>query len=173
MNPPVSMDDVDDAFAAVADRRARANDLEVARRRLWRTHHWPHRYERCAVVAGRHVCRRCLWFYSIALLTMLAAFAGLSPWPTSWDGILVWVLSVPATIEFAGGELAGWRYDPKRQVAVTSILGLAVGRGFAAAVETPGSPIFWGPAIVFGSVWFAVAVLAWMQHRGQYREDVR
>lgn len=86
---------------------------------------------------------------------------------------MVWVLSIPATIEFIGGELGWWRYDARRQVAVTSALGLAVGRGFHAELTNPGSWTFWGPTLVFGSMWFVVAAVSWMMDRGQYRETVQ
>ena len=82
---------------------------------------------------------------------------------------MVWLLSMPATLEFAGGELGAWEYDSRRQVAVTTILGLAVGRGFYAELSDPGNWIFWGPVLVFGTLWFAIAASAWLRNRGQYR----
>lgn len=166
-------DGVDAAFAEVAERRAADVAHERASKTLWLAHHWPHRYERCTVIAGRHVCRRCLWFYSISLVTLLMAAIGVSPWPASWDATMVWMLSIPATIEFIGGELGWWRYDARRQVVVTSVLGLAVGRGFHAELTNPGSWTFWGPTLVFGTLWFAVAAVSWMMDRGQYRETVQ
>ena len=162
---------VDAAFEAVAERRAAEASHKRAYRVLWRTHHWPHRYERCSTIGGRHVCRRCLWFYGVSLVTLAAAFLGVSPWPASWDRVLVWVLSLPATIEFAGGEFGWWRYDARRQVFVTVILGLAVGRGFYAELTEPGNWIFWGPVLVFGTLWFTIAAIQWMRNRGQYRPD--
>lgn len=168
---PVSEDDLDRAFAEVVDRRARAAAHEDGRRQLWHAHHWPHRYERCVTVGRRHVCRRCLWFYSIAFATLFASWAGVSPWPPSWDTKMVWLLSIPATVDFVAGELGAWSYNARRQVVVTSILGLAVGRGFAAEVANPGSWTFWGPVFVFGSMWFFVAAGAWFSGRGQYRDD--
>ena len=82
---------------------------------------------------------------------------------------MVWLLSLPATVEFTGGELGGWDYDARRQVMVTAILGLAVGRGFYAELSDPGNWIFWGPVLVFGTFWFTVAASAWLRNRGQYR----
>jgi hypothetical protein len=166
-----ALDDVDAAFAEVAERRAAAAAHDRAWKSLWLAHHWPHRYERCTIVRGRHVCRRCLWFYSVSLLTLAAAALDLSPWPTTWDVALVWVLSIPATVEFLGGELGWWSYDARRQIVVTSVLGLAVGRGFHAELTNPGSWTFWGPVLVFGTLWFVVAAGAWWIKRGQYRED--
>ena len=163
--------ELDEAFAEVEQRRAAAASHEQASRGLWLAHHWPHRYERCTVIGGRHVCRRCLWFYVTAFLTLAAAPFGVSPWPASWDLTMVWLLALPATIDFVGGEFGWWRYDARRQIVVTFILGLAVGRGFYAELLDSGSWTFWGPVLVYGSLWFAVAVLQWTRKRGQYRED--
>jgi len=85
---------------------------------------------------------------------------------------MVWVLSLPATVDFIGGELGWWRYNARRQVIVTVILGLAVGRGFYAELTERGSWIFWGPVLVFGTLWFAVAAAQWIRGRGQYVENL-
>ncbi len=168
------MADVDAAFAEVAARRAEeaeaVAEYDTAYKALKLAHHWPHRYERCTVVAGRHVCRRCLWFYSISLAVFGLAFAGISPWPQAWDSVLVWVLSIPATVEFIGGEFGKWKYDARRQILVTSILALAVGRGFYRNIQDQFTWIFWGPAIVFGLLWFFTGLYTWSQNKGQYRE---
>ena len=170
----VTMADVEAKFAAVAERRKAeqaAVDAEAAgRRALPLAHHWPHRYERCTVIAGRHVCRRCLWFYAIAFVTLALGAIGISPWPADWDAVMVWILPIPATIDFVAGELGRLRYDSRRQVIVTSIMALAVGRGFHIELLNRGSTTFWAPVLVFGSIWFATAVQAWLEHKGQYRE---
>ncbi len=163
--------ELDQAFAEVEQRRAKAHSHEQASRNLWLAHHWPHRYERCTVIGGRHVCRRCLWFYVTAFLTLAAAPFGVSPWPAAWDVPVLWLLALPATVDFVAGEFGWWRYDARRQIIVTFILGLAVGRGFYAELSDSGSWTFWGPVLVYGSIWFFVAVAQWMRKRGQYRED--
>ena len=172
--PEVTLADVEAKFAEVAERRRSeqaADDAETAgRKALWRAHHWPHRYERCTVIAGRHVCRRCLWFYVIAFVTLAVSVFNISPWPTAWDAVLVWLLPIPATIDFIAGELGRVPYNKQRQVIVTGIMALAVGRGFAVELRDAGSTTFWAPVFVFGSIWFATAVQAWIEHKGQYRE---
>lgn len=170
-----SLDDVEAKFAEVAERREAARLVEEgesrARNALWLAHHWPHRYERCTVIGGRHVCRRCLWFYSIAFATLAFGVVGISPWPASLDAIMVWILPIPATIDFVLGELGRKTYDPRRQIVVTSVLAVAVGRGFAVELAERWSTTFWAPVLVFGSIWFATAVQAWIENRGQYRLD--
>ena len=165
------MVDVDEAFAAVAERRAKEAAEAKASKQLWHAHHHPHRYERCTTIAGRPVCRRCLWFYGAAFTTLFAGFFGLSPWPASWDIVMVWVLSIPATIDFVAGELGKLQYDPRRQIVVSSILGLAVGRGFYVELAERWSWTFWGPVLVFGSLWLAVALYAFSKNKGQYVSD--
>ena len=182
MGPPNTPNDaalaaVDAKFAEVAKRRhaekEAQNSYRLAYRNLWRTHHWPHSYDRCTTIRGRHVCRRCMWFYVVAFATLGLAPLGVSPWPTRWDPLFVWALAVPATIDFVLGELSSVTYDARRQVAVGVLLGLAVGRGFYAELLMTGSTLFWGPVLVFGPIWFAAAVIAWMNKRGQYRDEER
>lgn len=160
--------DVDAAFAAVAARRADIAGDAVARRQLWHAHHWPHRYERCIAVGSRHVCRRCTWFYGIALVVMACSLVGWGPWPQAWDTALLWTLPIAATIEFAAGELGRLAYDPRRQVVVTALMAPAVGRGFAAELEARWSWTFWGPCLVFGSLWLIAALIGRRRGTGQY-----
>ncbi len=168
----MSRADVDAAFAEVAARRQAEDDHMAARRALWRTHHWPERYDRCVTVRGVHVCRRCTWFYSIAFtVAALGLIFGISPWPDAWDWPLVWLLSIPATLEFIGGELGLYRYDARRQAIVTAILAPAVGRGIAVELQDQGSWTFWGPVLVFGTTWFVFAVIGWFRKSGQYSSE--
>ena len=170
-----TLEDVEAKFAEVAERRQAAQAAEdreiAARKNILLAHHWPHRYERCTVIGGRHVCRRCLWFYSISFVTLALGFVGISPWPTAWDAVMVWILPIPATIDFVLGELSPLKYSPRRQVITTAIMAFAAGRGFHVELLDQGSTTFWAPVLVFGSIWFATAVQAWLENRGQYRLD--
>ena len=163
--------DVDAAFAEVAERRAVEAEFTEGRKNLWLAHHWPHRYERCTVVGGRHVCRRCLWFYGVSFLVLAVNAVDVTLWPEGWEPAVLWLLALPATIEFVGGEFGAWRYDARRQVLVTVLMGVAVGRGFFLELSDSGNWAFWGPVLVYGSTWFTAAALAWAVRRGQYRED--
>lgn len=149
----------DAAVAAVAERRAEHERHDRARRILWRTHHWPDQYERCTVIAGRHVCRRCLTLYPLAFLVAAAAAWGLSPWPVAVDPALIWLSALPATVEFVAEQTGLVRYSPRRQVLVTALLALGVGRGFAHELDTRWSPLFWGPVAVGSTIWFVAALV--------------
>lgn len=168
----VSRAEVDAAFAEVESRRAVADAHHAARRALWRTHHWPERYDRCLTISGAHVCRRCTWFYSIAFAVAAIGLAfDASPWPQAWDWPLVWILSIPATLEFIGGELGLYGYSARRQAVVTAILAPAVGRGINAELRDQWSWTFWGPVLVFGTIWFIAAAVGWFRRSGQYSSE--
>ena len=62
--------------AARRDTGAVGSDGEVEEvSPLWLSHHWPDDYDRCVVVGGRHVCRRCLVLYPLALAVALVTVA--------------------------------------------------------------------------------------------------
>ncbi len=148
--------------ALIAEQQARREaeeDAARARRRLWLAHHWPGEYERCAVIGGRHVCRRCLVLYPIAIAVMIASLAGLAPWPERFDVWFIWLLCVPATVEFLAEKLRGSAYSPARQVVVTALVAVALGRGLAHEIDDRWSWLFWGPVLVYGAIWFAAAVI--------------
>ncbi len=144
--------------ATIADQQRRRADAE-ARSSMWRTHHWPDQYDRCATVRGKPFCRRCLALHPLALFIAVMSAAGFAPWPTSWDPWAIWLLSVPATIDFIVEQLQIRPYSPKRQVAATLITAFAFGRALGYELVDRWSLEFWGPIAVFGGLWFAVAVL--------------
>jgi hypothetical protein len=126
---------------------------------MWLAHHFPDDYDRCVVIAGRHVCRRCAALYPVALAVMVISLAGWH-WPESADPWLLWLLPLPSVIEFVG-EHAGWlRHRPVRQVVLTIPLAVALGRGFAIYVREPGSLLFWGVVVVYGGICGLAVLLA-------------
>ena len=139
-------------------RRSQEDEAGKARRNIWRMHHWANEHERCAVVAGRHVCRRCLTLHPIAIAIMVAALAGVHPWPERLDVWFIWLLCIPATAEFVAEKLFHVAYSGRRQIAVTALVGLGLGRGLAYEVDDQWTWYFWGPVLVFGSIWFLAAV---------------
>ncbi len=147
--------------ALIAEQQARRaiEDADAKERRsMWRTHHWPDEYDRCAVVRGRHVCRRCLTLYPIAIVVMVLSLVGVPPWPERLDVWFVWGLCIPTTLDFMAEKLAGVPYSPKRQVVVTALVAVALGRGLAHEIDDRWTWIFWGPVLVFGLTWFMAAV---------------
>ena len=156
--PPEAEARLQALLAEQAARRQTEDAARQERRAIWRTHHWAAEYDRCAVVGGRHVCRRCLTLYPIALVVMTLSLMGVPPWPAELDVWFVWGLCIPATLDFMAEKLAGVAYSPRRQVIVTALVAVAVGRGLAHEIDDRWTWIFWGPVLVFGSLWFLAAV---------------
>jgi hypothetical protein len=151
----------DDLFQArVALMRARDAERR-GRRNLWLAHHWPEDYgERCVVLRGRPVCRRCASLYPLGFLMALLALVVGPPWSPAWDPWPVWILSVPATVAYVGESLGWFRYSARWQVFTTLLAAVAFGRALGAELADPGQSIFWGPIVVFGGIWFAATVAA-------------
>jgi hypothetical protein len=150
---------VTDAFTAKVVEIENRNTQERARRGMWLTHHWPEHYDRCAVIAGRHVCRRCLVLYPLTLTVAFATLAGLLLWPRSLDPELIWLLSIPGTIEYAAEQLGLLKYRARRQIAATALTAIPLGRGMSYEFDQRWSWYFWGPLLVFGTIWFATTII--------------
>ncbi len=130
---------------------------------MFLSHHWPSRYDRCAVVGGRHVCRRCLVLYPVAIVTALVAGAGLT-WPTSWDVWLLWLLPIPGVVEFVLDSMGAVRYSATRQIVVSAMLAVAYGRILWRYSHHPADGLVWAVVIVDTSVCLAAALLAlWLR----------
>jgi hypothetical protein len=111
-------------------------------RELVLAHHPPAAYDRCTVVEGHHVCRRCSVLYPVALAMLGLSLAGIH-WPASLDALLLLALPVPVVTEFVLEQSGAIRYSPRRQVAVTAVAALALGQGFARYLANGRDRIFW------------------------------
>jgi hypothetical protein len=127
---------------------------------LWLSHHWPEDYDRCAVVAGRHVCRRCLWMYPIALVVLVAGATGARA-PDAVEVVGYAVLCLPAAVDFVLEHLGRVLPSPRRMVAVTIPLGVGLGLGFTRYVHAPADPWFWSITLAYG----AATAAAWLTGR--------
>jgi hypothetical protein len=124
---------------------------------LWLSHHDPVGYDRCVVVAGRQVCRRCLVLYPLALVVLVAA-QGLS-WSGSAEALALVVLPLPAVIEFVLEHRGAIRYSPGRQIAVTVPLAIALGAGFDRYLDRHTDPLFWSTVVAYSGIclWSALS----------------
>lgn len=124
---------------------------------VWLSHHRLGEEERCVVLGGRHVCRRCLWLWPLTGLVMaLSLTVGL--WPTDWDQLLLAVLPLPAVLEFVGEQRGRVSYDPRRQVLLVLPLAAALGRGLARYLDDQGDPVFWSMVVIYGALCAGAAV---------------
>jgi len=99
-----------------------------------------------------------LVLYPVALAVLLVSASGVQLWPESLDVWFIWLSCVPATVDFMAEKLFHAPYSPRRQVAVTGLVALGVGRGLHYEVQDRWSWLFWGPVLVFGGLWFAAAL---------------
>ena len=120
-------------------------------RELVLAHHPPEAYERCIVVDGRHVCRRCSVLYPIAFTVLGLSLAGLH-WPTALDRLLLLSLPLPVVLEFVLEQLGVLRYSARRQVLFTAIAALALGQGFARYLTHGRDGVFWAMVAVHAGI---------------------
>ena len=131
-------------------------------RSLLLAHHHEDYRGRCATVADHDVCRRCLVLYPVLLATMVAVTLGVgSAVPVWWRNPLVWLLPLPAALEYGAETLGLFRYRPRRQVAVTAVSALAGGAGFAWERQAPTTVSAWTAAIAYGTCAVVLSVIGW------------
>ena len=138
----------------------------VADTPMWLSHHWPDQYDRCAVVGGRHVCRRCLFMYPVAMVAAVLAAAG-PWWPRDLDAVLIPLLPLPAVVDFVADNLGLVRYSARRQAALSALGAVAAGAGYLRYLERPGDPIVWVTVLVYGAVCLAAVVVGHLRSRSR------
>jgi hypothetical protein len=126
---------------------------------MWLSHHWPWQYDRCAVVAGLHVCRRCLVLYPLALVVGIAV-AGGSWWPHRIDPWVLWLLPAPGVAEFVADNLGLIRYSPVRQVVLSVSGALAAGVGYARYLADHTDGLVWTVVLTYGAICLGTAIIA-------------
>lgn len=125
-------------------------------------HHHDEQRERCAPVAGRPVCRRCLVLYPLLLAVLVATAAGLlDDVPTSWRNPWLWLLPLPAALDYSGEAFGRLRYSRHRQVVVTVLQAVGGGAGFGWELTRPATVSFWQAVLVYGAAGLTVTGLGW------------
>ena len=113
----------------------------ISRDMIW-THHWADQHDRCAHVAGRLVCRRCLVLYPVTIAVLVLARFGIR-WPNALDTFLLFALPLPLLLDFVAEHMGFTRYSPRRQIATTFLGAIALGHALARYLERNGDPLFW------------------------------
>lgn len=124
---------------------------------MWLSHHWPSGYDRCALVGGRHVCRRCLVLYPLAIVTAVAVSVG-AWWPHGLDPWLLWLAPLPGVVEFVLDNLGRIEYSARRQVVLSAAGAVAAGVGYVRYLDRTTDPLVWSVVLVFGGVCLAAVV---------------
>lgn len=136
---------------------------------LWLSHHWPFEYDRCVFVAGRHVCRRCLVLYPLSAAFAVLVAIGLG-WPDRIDPWLLWLLPLPAVVEFCAEHVNLARPVPARLVAATVFLAVACGRLYVRYLDRRTDPLVWAVVGVYGGLCLAVAVVTAVRQPREVRK---
>ena len=124
---------------------------------LWLSHHYPDDYDRCVVVKGRHVCRRCIVLYPTAIVAgIVLAVAG--PWPTELDPWLLWLLPLPAVAEFVLEHRNVIKHSPTRLVVFTIPLAIACARMYQLYLDDAGNSLVWTVVGLYGGLCLMAAV---------------
>lgn len=129
-------------------------------RPLWLSHHHEDQIDRCAVIGGHRVCRRCVWFWPAVAAWTVAALAG-ARWPDAADPLLLAVLPIPVVAEWWLEQLDVVGYAPVRQVLLSLLAAPAVGVGLARYLESPGDALFWTVVGLYALVCVAPVVIRW------------
>jgi len=131
---------------------------------MWLSHHWPADYDRCAVVGGLHLCRRCLVLYPVALLTALVISIG-SWWPHRIDAWVLWLLPLPGVIEFVLDNLRLIRYSPPRQVLLSGAGAVAAGIGYVRYLDDAVDALVWSVVGVYSTICVLGVVIGHLRRR--------
>lgn len=142
----------------------RAQD-PVADTSMWLSHHYPDGYDRCAVIAGRHVCRRCLVLYPLALVAGIAISVG-SWWSHAWDPWVLWLGPLAGTVEFVLDNLRLVRYSPVRQVVLSAGGAVAAGVGYVRYLDDRTDPLVWRVVAVYTTICVLGVVVGVLRRRG-------
>lgn len=116
---------------------------------MWLSHHWPDEYDRCVRIRGKLVCRRCLVLYPISLVAAVVLGA-VASWPERLDPWFLWLLPLPAVVEFVAEQLRLVRHSPIRLVVLTIPLAVACGRMYVRYLDDTGDTLVWNIVVVYG-----------------------
>lgn len=97
---------------------------EAAMRPYWLSHHRAEEADRCTVVAGRHVCRRCAWISAGMVPTLVLLATGFDV--QAGDIGLVAAIVVVAAVDFVQTARGTTAYDPRRVIALSPGVGAAM-----------------------------------------------
>jgi hypothetical protein len=145
-----------DADAPMAD--VAPADVPMADTPMWLSHHWPEDYDRCAVVGGLHICRRCLVLYPLALVAGIAVSVG-SWWDHAWDPWVLWLAPLPGVVEFVLDNLRLITYRPWRQVVLSAGGAVAAGIGYVRYLDDTTDTLAWSVLAVYTAVTLSAAVV--------------
>lgn len=155
---------VEDRLRSVDGGATHLDHVPVADTPMWLSHHWPEDYDRCVVIGGLHVCRRCLVLYPLALVAGLAVSIG-SWWDHSLDPWVLWLFPLPGVIEFVLDNLRVISYRPRRQVILSAGGAVAAGIGYVRYLDDHTDALAWTVLAVYTAVTLSAAIVGGLWRR--------
>lgn len=135
-----------------------ADDPPMADTPMYLSHHWPEEYDRCQVVRGLHICRRCLVLYPLAIVTAVVVGLG-SWWSHRWDPWVLWLMPLPGVIEFVADNLRLIAYSARRQVVLSASGAFAAGVGYVRYLDNTTDGLVWTVVFTYGGMCLAAALI--------------
>jgi len=146
------------------DRPASVAEPPIADTPMYLSHHWPDGYDRCAVIGGLHICRRCLVLYPVALVAGITISIG-SWWPSGIDAWVLWLFPLPGVIEFALDNLGRISYSPRRQMVLSAAGAVAAGVGYTRYLDDTFDSLVWSVVGVYTAICVASVVVGALRRR--------
>jgi hypothetical protein len=125
---------------------------------MWLSHHWPSEQDRCMLVRGRWVCRRCGVLYPLSLVVAVVLGFGRS-WPAHLDPWMLWILPVPSVVEFVLEQFRVIEHSPRRLVLLSIPLAVACGRLYVRYLEDLTDTLVWSVVVVYGGTCLASVLI--------------
>lgn len=128
-----------------------SEDGPVADTPMYLSHHWPDQYDRCTVIGGMHICRRCLILYPVALVAGVLISLG-SWWPEPLNPWVLWLFPLPGVVEFVLDNLRLITYSPVRQMWLSAAGAVAAGVGYSMYLQDTFDATVWAVVAVYTAV---------------------
>jgi uncharacterized membrane protein len=125
---------------------------------FWLSHHRFAERDRCFRLAGVHLCSRCLATYPVIFAALtLQLHRPMAPLAHPLDGWILFALPLPALLDWALGQLTGWKGNNALRFVSGALLGISLGRALYIHIRHPGTPLVYayglGLAGFAGIVW--------------------
>ena len=134
---------------------------------FWLSHHHADQLHRCFVFAGVRVCARCLGTYPTLALVLGLQFVVKAPLHHPSDLFLGVGLLLPATLDWAYGQLRPDAFSNAWRAATGVLLGMALGRSLYIHLQQPLPPVLLAQAGVVTMVAVPVILMAYNRSRGR------